>query len=223
MVRSAGSAAASLPQVLRAVLTAQEHERAVVARMLHEDVGQTLKALLLALGRLPPLPGAGGQREQLEKLTAETLERVRRLALELRPPSLDDLGLGAALRALVSDATVRGGLEVSTTVELPERARCAGGAPEHELALFRAAEEALDNVVEHARATHVSLVATATDSAWHLVVEDDGVGFDVEALTEGQRLGLAYARAWLLAVGGELRLESVPGGGTSVFGRVPVR
>jgi len=209
-------------ELLRAVLQAQEHERAAVAAALHEGVGQALKALALGLRGLDVGANAAA-RHRLERLTSDTLESVRHLALGLRPATLDDLGLAAALRAVARAAEAAGGPSVSVLAEIPDRAACApGAAPEVELALFRVAQEAVDNIVRHARASDASIVVTARRGVWYLVVEDDGAGFDVATLAPGCRMGLDYARAWLVALGGDLRIESSRGGGTSVYGRVPV-
>ncbi len=209
-------------ELLRAVLHAQEHERAAVAAVLHEGVGQALKALALGLKGLE-VGGGAAARLRLERLTTETLESVRTLAVGLRPAMLDDLGLAAALRTVARAAEAAGGPVVSVLADVPARAPAgAAHASDVELAFFRVAQEAVENVVRHARAATASVVVTAGSETWFLVVEDDGVGFDAASLAPGQRLGLDYARAWLVALGGELRIESSPGGGTSVHGRVPV-
>ncbi len=209
--------------LLRALFRAHEHERAVVAAELHEDVGQALKALLLGLQRLEGEAAGAGEVQRLKRLAGETLEVVRRIALELRPSTLDELGLSTALRAAARAAEAKGGLTVTVHSDLPvPPPRPAGGAPEVELALFRAAQEALTNVVRHARAATASVVVTGGPASWSLVVEDDGVGFDASEKAEPARRGLTCARAWLVALGGELHIESSLGGGTSVYGRVPV-
>lgn len=219
LVGAAGGGA----DLLRALFRAHEQERAAVAAELHEDVGQALKALLLGLQRLEGGAPGAAEVQRLKRLTGETLEVVRRMALELRPSTLDELGLAPALRAAARAAEAKSGLTVTVHSDLPvPPPRPAGGAPEVELALFRAAQEALTNVVRHARAATASIVVTGGQASWSLVVEDDGVGFDTTAVVESARRGLTCARAWLVALGGELHIESSLGGGTSVYGRVPV-
>lgn len=208
--------------LLRAVFQADEQERAALAVELHEGVGQALKALALGIERLEGCEPAARQR--LKHLASETLEVVRRLALDLRPATLDELGLAAALRAEARAASERAQepLAVHVHADVPERPRArAGEAPPEEVALFRVAQEALRNVVLHARARTASVTLTATPDCWQLVVEDDGEGFETLQLGEPERLGLTSARARLVALGGELSVESRVGGGTSVYGTVP--
>jgi len=207
-------------ELLRAAFKAQEHERSVVAAELHEGVGQSLKAVLLGLERLDD--GAVVERRRLQGLASQALDAVRRIALELRPSTLDELGLPAALRAEARLVEERGAVTVSVLADVPERPpRPVGGAPEAEVALFRVAQEALANVLQHSRAENASVVLTAVRGWWHLVVEDDGVGIDESAGGPSAPLALAGARARVLVLGGELSVESPRGGGTSVYARVP--
>ncbi len=207
-------------ELLRATFNAQEHERSVVAAELHEDVGQSLKAVLLGLQRLDG--GNAVERRRLQQLASQALDAVRRIALELRPSTLDDLGLAAALRAEARVVEERGPLIVSVLANVPERPRQPrGGAPEAEVALFRVAQEGLANVIEHAQARHASVVLTAVPGWWHLVVEDDGVGIEDDAIGPASPFGLAGARARVMVLGGDLHVESSREGGTSVYARVP--
>lgn len=208
-------------ELLRAAFEAQERERSVVAAELHEGVGQSLKAMLLGLQSLDDCAVAE-QREHLRELASQALDAVRRIALELRPSTLDELGLPAALRAEARQAEQRGNVMITVLADVPERPRRPlGGAPEAEVALFRVAQEALANVVEHAQAENASLVLTAVRGWFHLVVEDDGVGILEGASGRAAPIGLAGARARVLALGGELSVESSRGGGTSIYARVP--
>lgn len=218
--------------LLRATLSAQDQERARIATELHEDVGQALKAIVLGLDRLGATDGdaARAERQRLRTAAVRSLEAVRRIALESRPPTLDEFGLGAAIRTLAREAEARGGPPVGVLVTAPGRDEVVGAtglrpertgkASEAEVALFRVAKEALSNVVQHARATAASVVLSRTADRWSLVVEDDGVGFDPVALAPDKGLGLACMRARLVALGGDLDVESSPGGGTSVYGRL---
>ncbi len=219
--------------LLRATLAAQDQERARIASELHEDVGQALKAIILGLDRLGRADGAAAtaERQRLRTAAVRSLEAVRRIALDSRPPTLDELGLAAAIRALARDAEGRGappvGVLVTTAPTLATAAEAPGSrrgqsgkASEVEVALYRVAKEALANVVQHARAGSASVVVSTTPDRWSIVVEDDGVGFDVAALAPDKGLGLACMRARLVALGGSLDVESAPGGGTSVYGRL---
>lgn len=220
--------------LLRATLAAQDQERARIAAELHEDVGQALKAIILGLDRLGRSDGdvATVERQRLRTAATQSLEAVRRIALDSRPPTLDEFGLAAAIRTLAREAEARGGppVEVLVTTAAASTPAVAGApaagrgrqskASEVEVALYRVAKEALANVVQHARAGAASVVVSRTADKWSIVVEDDGVGFDAAALAPDKGLGLACMRARLVALGGSLDVESAPGGGTSVYGRL---
>lgn len=206
------------------VIRAQEDERQRIARELHDDTAQVLFAQLL---RLSALKGAGDPAvselaASLEEMTSEALESVRRLALELRPPALDDLGLHDALGELVQRCSDQLSIPVDYQVH-GVRSRLA---PEIELVLYRIAQEALLNVAKHARATAawVDLERSATDVT--LSVRDDGDGFDTTgaAKSDGRGLGLGLfgmeERATL--VGGRLRVWSGAGKGTEVYAYIPL-
>lgn len=209
-------------RLLQVLLTAQEEERGRIARDLHDQIGQSLTALLLGLDRqlerAVPLP-ADAQAEllRLRRLAAVTLADVRRIALDLRPSLLDELGLAAALRRFAREQHERYGIAVTVLAEVPERL-----SRQVETVLYRVAQEALTNVVRHARATEASIVVTVSRGSVQLVVEDDGVGFDPAALAPAERIGLIGMRERLELLGGSLRLESAPGGGCSVHGRLPL-
>jgi chemotaxis family two-component system sensor kinase Cph1 len=145
------------------------------------------------------------------------------MAMELRPNALDDLGLVAALRKYVSDFATKNGIQVDLQVGEAARRRFPS---EMETAAYRITQEALANIVRHASATHVSVVVDLQGSTFTLIIEDDGVGFDIKEASSRNpehRLGLfgMYERASL--VGGRLVVESKPEQGTSVFLEVPVK
>ena len=209
-------------RLLKALLTAQEEERGRIARDLHDQIGQSLTAMLLGLDRQLERPdssvvGAHDELLRLRRLTAVTLADVRRIALDLRPSVLDELGLAAALRRFAREANERYGIAVTVLVEIPERL-----ARQVETVLYRVVQEALTNVVRHAHAAEASIVVTVSRGSVQLVVEDDGVGFDPAALEPAERIGLIGMRERLELLGGSLRLESAPGGGCSVHGRLPL-
>ena len=205
----------ALRALARALLRAQEEERGRVAHDLHERVAQSLTALRLGLDA-NPMDAAG--RERLRTLAAEVLGDVRRLAMGLRPTSLDTLGLEAALRACARDLRERGCPEVDVYVELPARL-----APTDATLLFRVAQEALTNVAQHARATRASVVVVEQDGAVDLVIEDDGTGFDPERFAPEARTGLTAMRERVVGAGGWWALEASPGSGCRVHARLPVR
>jgi two-component system sensor histidine kinase UhpB len=157
------------------VLAGQEAERLRIAQELHDQVGQDLTAVLLALSRLQP--GAEGQDAAIAEAQAAvraSLEDVRRIALELRPEALDDLGLPSALAVLCERFSERSGLIVDRRIaeSLPEL------SPEAELVIYRVAQEALTNVARHSGSSRAQLELGARDGYVSLSVRDWGRGLD---------------------------------------------
>ncbi|HAF71077.1 MAG: Putative two-component sensor [Acetothermia bacterium 64_32] len=196
----------ALSRLSAKLLSAQEEERRRIARRLHDELGQALAAARWAL--------AAGDTQGAEELLAQAVEGARTLARDLRPPLLDELGLGPALRGLVERFSAAAGAEVE--VDLPE-----GRFPEQvETAVFRAFQEALENVRRHAGATRVSLRLEREGGKLVGEVVDNGRGFDVRRTPEG--LGLSGMREWVSLVGGELSVQSAPGRGTRVRFTIPL-
>jgi signal transduction histidine kinase len=145
------------------------------------------------------------------------------MAMVLRPNTLDDLGLVAALRKYAADFQAKNGIQVDLQVGEAARRRFP---PDVETAAYRITQEALANVVRHAAARIVSIVVNFQDPLFTLIVEDDGVGFDTEESSRrapDQKLGLFGMLERASLVGGRLVIESTPGQGTSVFLEVPVK
>ena len=214
-------------EILAAVIAAQESERARVARDLHDDIGQSLTSVLLGLRLIdgPGDPATGDpddahQRvEELRGLVADALRRARQLAFDLRPTVLDDIGLPPALQRLVTDVRTRSGLAVDAAVDgIPEH---DGIAPEVATVVYRVVQEALTNVVRHARASSASVTVTVSSGRLRAVVEDDGVGFDPARPADGH-LGLQGMRERADLVGGSVSVVSSVGSGTTVVLEVPV-
>ena len=204
-------------RLLQALLSAQEEERGRISRDLHDQIGQSLTALLLGLDRNLEGPDPSDL-AKLKEIAAVALADVRRIALDLRPSVLDELGLEAALRRFARDTFERYGVEVRVLVTLPTRLR-----RQEETVLYRVAQEALTNVVRHAQARASSVVVTGSHGGVQLVIEDDGVGFDPQALTPAEQVGLMGMRERLELLGGSLGIESAPGEGCSVYARLPSR
>ena len=159
---------------------------------------------------------------ELRGITASLLDEVRRLARGLRPSVLDDLGLAAALERDTADYTRACGISVD--VYAPDLA--ARLPAEVETALYRIAQEALTNVLKHAAAKAVSLVVQRESSGVHLTVEDDGRGFDNDALLQapaGKGLGLLDIRERAALLNGSVTLESRQGSGTTVHVYIPLK
>lgn len=211
-------------ELLHRLVLAQEDERGRVAREMHDQLGQQLTALILKLGMLK---GGLGEREELrgkfEALEADArqLDRdVNFLVWELRPPALDDLGLQAALTKHTRNWSKHFDIAVKLHVTGMEKDRLT---PEVETALYRIAQEALNNIVKHARATNVDIILERRTEEVSLIIEDDGVGFDTEETfgAAGGGLGLTGMRERTALVGGTVEIESRPGDGMTVFVRIP--
>ncbi|MBX5473974.1 MAG: GAF domain-containing sensor histidine kinase [Thermoleophilia bacterium] len=205
---------------LQRVVTAQELERRRLARELHDETGQALTSILLGLRRIEEARSAEEMRNavaEVRDLVRSTLQDVRQLAVELRPKTLDDFGLVPAVERLVQSLGEQTGLSIQFEAAVPE-----GRLPaEVETALYRIVQEALTNVVKHARATAVSVVLTRKDDSVSVVVEDDGVGFEPERTRDGG-LGLVGMRERVGLLGGRLRIESSPGAGSTLVVEVPL-
>ena len=206
--------------VVRRVVAAQEAERKRLARELHDETGQALTSILLGL---KPLERAADEQlaeavASVRALVVSTLQDVRRLAVELRPAALDDFGLVPAVTRLADTFREQTGMHVELEARLSEERLPA----EVETALYRIVQEALTNVVKHSAATRVSILLTERDHAVAAMVEDDGVGFEIESANE-EGLGLVGMRERIGLVGGRLQVESSAGAGTTVVAEVPVR
>jgi signal transduction histidine kinase len=206
---------------LRRVLAGQELERRRLARELHDETGQALTSILLGLKGLEDAkdgPEISRSVAELRELVVETLQDVRRLAVELRPKALDDFGLVAALERLAETFAEQTGINVHIEAALGD----ARLSPEVETAVYRIVQEALTNVIKHAQAGTVSLVLTRKGDRVVTVIEDDGRGFD-PAQADDARLGLIGMRERIALVDGRLSVESRPGEGTTIVAEVPAQ
>jgi two-component system sensor histidine kinase UhpB len=208
------------------LINAQEQERMRLARDLHDEAGQSLTSLLVRLRLLERAHAPeDAQRhvEELRQLTITALDDVHRVAVDLRPTILDDLGLGPALEWRIDELNKGETLTGQITVSGMDRRL----PREMELVLYRVGQEALNNVQRHARARNVWLRLTKANGAVTLEVEDDGVGFDASAAEKEDEgaarhsgLGLAGMRERISAVDGEMTIVSRPGAGTTVRVRI---
>jgi signal transduction histidine kinase len=213
--------------LLRQLVNAQEEERRRIARELHDQMGQDLTVLMLGLKALrDAAPGDSPihtRVEPLQALATRIGREVRTLALQLRPPALDDLGLVATLANDVEQWSARALVAVDFHTTGLEEQRLPSAI---ETALYRLAQEALTNVLKHAQATSVSLIIERRTNAVQMIVEDDGVGFDVEVARRTahttHRLGMIGMDERVAQLGGTLTIESSPGSGTTVFVRMPL-
>jgi two-component system sensor histidine kinase UhpB len=192
-----------------AVVQGQERERERVARDLHDECNQALAGLLLRLeaaAQAAPGPLADELRA-CQAVAARAMEELLRLARELRPAALDELGLAAAVRSVVTRTAGRAGWDAEVRLDEDAAAELAGDA---QLAAYRFVQEALANAARHAGARRVRVEVVPG----RVVVQDDGRGFTTGAPTAG--LGLRGMRERAQLAGGRLRVRSAPGAGTTV-------
>jgi PAS domain S-box-containing protein len=201
--------------------TVEEEERRRIARELHDDLQQKLGVITLdqqqAELALPAQSAdARAALERARRITASAVDSVRRIVRALRPQALDDLGLAAALEALVREFAAREQLQAEWEFIGPEGADA--GLPEAAASgLYRIAQEALNNVHKHAQASfvHVGLDLSHPGAAM-LFVADDGCGFDPSADSRPEAFGLLGMQERMRALGGSLQVAATPGGGTRV-------
>ncbi len=212
----------------RRLMQAQEDERLRLAHELHDQTGQNLAAVMLALKGLEPLLCESGRyrmsglRTQLDQM-GKSLHRV---AWELRPASMDELGLASALANYVSEWSEQYGIEAdfhcrdAKLDSLPEEVRTT---------IYRVVQEGLTNIAKHASgATIISVVVDRADAVLQLTIEDNGSGFDAGSQTGlagarwGDRLGLPGMRERLSLIGAHLEIDSSIGVGTTIFVRIPL-
>jgi two-component system sensor histidine kinase UhpB len=198
------------------VLSAQESERLRVAQELHDEVGQTLTAILLGLARASRTapPELASQLEQLLETTRASIEDVRGIAQRLRPEALEDLGLGGGLLALSRRLREHSDLRIDCRIP----ADLAPQSPERELVIYRIAQEAMTNAIRHAEAASIGIALQAGGDRLTLRVRDDGRGMYEHR--EGGGMRGMRERASL--VGGTLRITSAPRGGTEVHLEIPL-
>ena len=211
-------------ELLRRLVNVQEDERRRISRELHDQMGQHVASLMLGL-RLAKDAAEDGSplRDRLERLevAADRIGReAHRIALELRPTALDDLGLVPALVNHLDDWALRTGVaaEVRTAGFDGERL-----PPPVETTIYRVVLEALTNVFKHADARRVIVTLNRFKDVASLIIEDDGKGFDVPRSAGAKgKLGVVGMRERAALVGGTLEVESTPDGGTSILVRIPV-
>ena len=202
-------------------LAAIERDRAAWARELHDETLQGLTAVRVRLSaaRRRPREELAAEVDTAIDLLAKETAALRALLSRVGPPALDDLGLPHAFEGLAIHHASTTGLDV--TFEWEPADASLRLEPELENALFRVAQEALDNAVEHGHAETASIDVRRDAGTLLLAIRDDGAGFDVEHEPSG--LGLRGLDERITLLGGSLQVSSAPGAGTSVRARVPLR
>jgi two-component system sensor histidine kinase UhpB len=209
--------------LMRRLVEAQELERHRIAGELHDRVGQALSALNInldiALGLVP-----ADQREVRMRLADSlalvegTLQAIENLMAELRPPLLDEYGLGAALVAYAKAFSKRTGVRVAVHDPLDLGRTLRSDAA---VALFRISQEALANISRHAEAASATISLSRAAEGILMEISDDGRGFEPRQLAHTKRWGMAIMQERVAAIGGRLEVTSAPGAGTTVRTRVP--
>lgn len=216
---------AARSELLEKVIQAQEEERKRIARELHDETGQALTSLMVGITMLEGASDLNEVKEQVSRLrhlSVKILEEVRKLALELRPSVLDDLGLIPALRRYINDYQRNTELVVDLHIAGFDGLRLPSPV---ETAMYRVIQEALTNVKRHAGASNVSVLIERRGRLLSVIVEDDGCGFDVEEVMvpgPNSRLGLFGMEERVSLLGGRLEIESQPGAGTTLYVKIPV-
>jgi len=200
----------------------REEEKARIARELHDELGQALTGLKMDLAQIvamlePQQAEIVRRADTMRSLIESTVASVRRLATELRPLMLDDLGLIATMGWLANDFAKRTGIAVD--VRLPDSDFEAG--PDLCTTLFRVLQESLTNVARHAHASHVRVSLTEDDGVVRLEVHDDGKGIDPAPQGRRKSFGLLGMRERASMLGGHVTINSNPGAGTSVLLAIP--
>jgi len=207
-------------QLLEKVITTQEDERRRIARELHDSTSQNLTSLIVGLRVMETncaQCASISKATDLRDVASKTLDEVHDLSMRLRPRVLDDLGLSAALERLVSEWQTRYKIPVDVAIQLGERL-----PGEVETAIYRIVQETLTNIARHAHAKSASILVERHGDMVRAIVEDDGIGFDINANHGERHLGLLGMRERAEFLHGALTIESSHENGTSVFIEIPL-
>ncbi|MFA6954888.1 MAG: histidine kinase [Thermoanaerobaculia bacterium] len=213
-----------LQALSKRLLQIQEEERTRIAREIHDELGQLLTALKMDAGGLvksidAPSPQQRAMIERIYRALDETISSIRRIASELRPATLDDFGLSAAIQTLVASFEERTGIECDLSI--PDEPLLLDS--ESETTVYRIVQEALTNVARHSDATRVEIRVRVRELELVVDVRDDGRGLGAERLHDDGALGLAGMRERARRVDGMVEIEGVEGKGTIVSLRLPLQ
>jgi two-component system sensor kinase len=203
------------------IVEVQEAERGRIARDLHDEFGHLFAAIMDRVSSLEEVAG-GPARDivvDVRRLVRDGVRSARAVAWSLRPSGLEDLGLLGCIEQYVEDC--RRAFPVRIELSAPQGMRQI--PPNAETAIFRIVQEALTNIGRHSRAAQASVLLVSSNHSLRVVVEDDGVGFDLSAGGQDRSLGLVGMRERAQQIGGRLEIDSRPGQGTTVIVEVPVR
>jgi len=201
-----------------------EEERMRISREIHDELGQALTALKLDLSSMrrkfdaEALDEHSSKVHEIERTVTRIIRTVRKIATELRPGILDELGVAAAIDWMAKDFRKRTGIGCKVTIKAVGKA--SGAA--HATAIFRIVQEALTNVMRHAAASQVSLILEKVDDALILEVRDNGIGIREGRIFDAKSLGLTGIRERVLLLGGKAEISGKPGEGTLVRVVLPI-
>jgi len=221
---------AQLRHLSHQILIAHEEERKKISRELHDEIGQILAGVNIRLATLrneTTIHNKSIKRKiaSTQQLVERSMRTIHQFARELRPAVLDDMGLIPALQSYVKDLTRRTRIPIRLTVLNPARIKGHLGGVQR-TAFFRVAQEALSNVVKHAKASLVHVSLHRRDGIVRMEIKDNGKSFSVDRMMRARRrkrLGLLGMRERMEMIGGNFSLESKPGKGTTVRAQAPVK
>jgi len=213
-------------ELWRRFVRVQEDEQRRISRELHDEMGGSLAAMLLglkSLGETVQDEAASVCINHLQEITTGMAEEMHNLVRELRPTALDDLGLQTAMSNYVDEWNRRTGITIDFHANgfLNERL-----SNQLESSIYRIVQESLNNIIKHAKAQNVSIILEKRDTRILLIIEDDGLGFDSDALlripARNRGVGLLGMKERIALVGGSFNIESTPGVGTTVLVHIPI-
>jgi PAS domain S-box-containing protein len=209
----------ALTNMSRKLIEAQEQERARIARELHDDISQRLAMLAIDLEQLKENPSEfGNSVQELRKRTTEISNDVQALSHDLHSSQLEYLGVVAGMKSWCKEFGERQGMQIDCRHDVRSTL-----PPEIGLCLFRVLQEALHNAAKHSGVRRIEVQTHEESDEIHLIVSDSGRGFDVEAVKQGNGLGLTSMRERVRLVNGTISIESKPMGGTVIHVRVPFK
>jgi signal transduction histidine kinase len=212
----------------RQLLSAQEEERKMISRELHDQIAQTLTGINIRLAALKAestvnTKGLQNKISSTQRLVEKSVDIVHRFARELRPAALDDLGLIPALHAFMKEFTKRTGIHIHFTTFTSDRIKQLNNATR--TMFYRVAQEALTNVARHAQASLVEVNFEKLPNVLRLKIKDNGKSFQAQRVLHSKRntrLGLIGMRERLEMVNGTFVIESSPGKGTTIIAQIPL-
>jgi len=212
-----------IQQLALAASTAREQEKSRIARELHDELGQALTMMRMDVAWCKAnlagaAPNAAAKLDRMENLLKTTVAAARRIASDLRPLMLDDLGLAPALEWLVQNMSQRTGLACDFSIDDPAIAL----PPTHSTAVFRIVQEALTNIAKHARGSHAAVAIRRSGEALEITIRDDGVGFPTDDPRKPESFGLLGLRERVSLLRGTASIQSAPGAGTTIVVTLPL-